>query len=332
MKIPLWIVITATILAIYACSQKKDGSIGEVRLNFSAAYTCYACDSTAISLATDLWEWRIMKDNIVFFSPSSNELCKVYSYPQLTEIGYIGRKGKSKDEFINGSWCKMKNGEIGLYDVTKGRLTVYGKVGNGIYKPNISYALPKDKDRVTMPYTRVMQYDDSLFLMKSDGETTELTMTDLSTGKSAASYHCSLRDGKNMPYTPYDYMFDAIDGKILIAYSYLDRLELIDYKDGDFVPESYCGEKDFADVPEDYNQLKYCNLQVDTYQGSFYVLRSSAGGEDGDLLLKLNPKTGQGQSLKLDRKIKMFGFDSHGNLLGYNETEAGAVVYRFRAK
>ncbi len=328
-------IVKATILSFallfVSCYTRTPNTIGMSDLNISKEENFQIVDSIAIPLPFNLWDWKILKDStIVFFSQDMDSYCTIFDCKNSSIKYTMAQKGKGNEEYLTCNWCKITDtNRIALYDIMRKTLNVY-IIEEYEYKKVASYLLPTDKDGLTRPYTNILRYDGSIFLMKEDGTETNLRLVDLNDNNEIASYHCSFRDGKEGSYTPYDYLFHVINDKIIIAYCYYDRIEILQINENGISPISIYGEDNSFMIPENYDELKYHSLYIETKENNFYILRSSDGGEDGDEILVFNVDDNDFSLIKLQNKIKLFGFDSDDNLLGYNESDAGTIIYRYK--
>lgn len=318
-------------LLLVSCHKRTSNSISISDLKISKIESYQIADSFDIPLPFNLWDWKIMNDNaIAFFSQDMDSYCTIYDCEDSRVRYTMAQKGKGSEEYLTCNWCKTSDkNKIALYDIMRKKLYVYNIEKNECKKIE-SYLLPTDEDGLTRPYTNIIQYYDSKFLMKEDGAETNLRLIDLNSNNEIASYHCAFRDGKEGPYTPYDYLFHFINDKIVISYCYYDRIEILQIKDNGISPIAVYGEDDSFMIPENYDELKYHTLHIETKANNFYILRSSDGGEDGDEILVFNIDDNNFSLIKLPNKIKLFDFDSEKKLLGYNESDSGTIIYKYK--
>ena len=318
-------------LFFVCCQTRTQNDIGISPIDVSEVENYQIVDSFDIPLPFNLWDWKIMKDNtIAFFSQDKDSYCSIYdcknSYVKYT----VARKGKGNEEYLSCNWCKTTDiDRIALYDIMRKTLNIYN-IDNYGCKKEKSYLLPTDKDGLTRPYTNILQYDASRFLMKEDGVETNLRLVDLSNNSEMASYHCAFRDGEEGPYTPFDYLFHVIKDKIILSYCYFDRIEILQIKDNGISPIMAYGENSHFIIPSNFDELKYPTLYIETMANKFYILKSSDGGEEGDEILVFDGDDNNFSLIKLQNKIKLFGFDIAGNILGYNESDFGTVIYKYK--
>ena len=136
-------------------------------------------DSVEISQVFRLYHWKIMDDKIVFCSNILDDFISVYSYPQLKFLYSFGKTGQGPSEFVTKNWGSNKEPSfITLYDVMKSSLYKY-KIENSQFSLECKYSLLKDDDNLCRPFTKIIQMNDSVFLMKEDGRDTKLHLANL---------------------------------------------------------------------------------------------------------------------------------------------------------
>lgn len=325
------VAILSFALLLVSCYRRTSNPISISNLNISKTEYFQIADSFDIPLPFNLWDWKILDDNaFVFFSQDMGSYCTIYDCEDSCAKYTMAQKGKGKEEYITCNWCKTSDkNTIALYDMMRKTINLYDAGKNG-YKKKVSYLLPTDKDGLTRPYTNIIQYGGSRFLMKEDGVETNLHLIDLYCDNEIASYHCGLRDGKEGPYTPYDYLFHFINDKIVISYCYYDRIEILQINGNRIDPIAVYGKDETFMIPENYDELKYHSLDIETRAYCFYILISSDGGEDGEEIMVFNIEDNDFSLIKLPNKIKLFEFDREGNLIGYNESDTGTIIYKYK--
>lgn len=322
------IIAVCAIFFLIACSDNKK-EVSEKQLVVNDTIYVNTTDSIKISLNMNLWNFAVKRNMAFFFSPTSDKLCSVYSFADGRELYDIGEKGHGAGEFLSCNWCGTRSDKtVSLYDIMRGKLFVFDITEGGI-KDTTIYSLPKNEDGLTEPMTSIVQYDGDRFLAKRDGESTDLLLLDLNSSKIQSSYHCGIRDGKGLSYTPYDYLFDVTNNTILLAYCYFDRIEEVKLKDSKFVTLAIYGHRDFEKIPMDYDELQYVNLSVCHSGSVFYILKSYNGLDYGHEVLCIDVKGNKNQIALLDKDVKYIDIDTRGRIVGYNEKKNGSILYVF---
>lgn len=322
------IIAICVALILVACNNNKRDVVEKSLIVNDTTYV-NTTDSIEIPLNINLWNFAVKKSIVCFFSPTSDKHCYIYGFADGRELYAIGEKGHGAGEFLSCNWCSTKSDNtVSLYDIMRGKLFVFDITEDGI-KDTTTYSLPKNEDGLTEPMTSIVQYDGDRFLAKRDGESTDLMLLDLNGGKILSSYHCGLRDGKGLSYTPYDYVFDVTNNTILLAYCYFDRIEEVKLKDGKFVTLVIYGKRDFEEIPMNYDELQYENLSVSHSGNIFYILKSYNGLDYGHEVLCIDVESNKNHIVRLDKDVKYIDVDVKGRIVGYNEKENGSIIYVF---
>lgn len=321
-----------SLIFLISCNTRTSKSVDTSVLSVNDTLHYKVTETLKVPLYFNLWDWKITSNHIVFFHQGKEQYVTLYNIADTSMTYTIANKGKGNNEYLSCCWCKTKkDNEITLYDIMKSALHIYD-IGNKNAPIIKSYTLPTDDSGLTLPYTSMVHYKNTQYLMKEDGNETNLRLVDLNSGKEIASYHCVYRDNKQEPYTPYDYLFHVIDNKIILSYCYFDRIELLQIKDNTLELIAAYGEKDNFNVPKDYDLLQYSYLYTATKDDNFYLLKSREGQDEGDEILVLNADTHKSSIIKLPIPIKLLNFDTKGRLVGYNESDSGSVIYTFQEK
>lgn len=321
-------IIVCSVFFISCKTETPSEAVVLLQLENEKPQFCSADDSILIPIPFNLWDMKVIDDKAVFFSPGRNNYGVIYDLKNKKEIEQIGKKGKGPDEFLSCNLCHMnEKSQFALYDIVKKELATFREEKGCFIKDDI-YELPKYEDGYGKPYTAIMQYANTKFLMKEDGDETYMHLMDLSAQKVLASYHCDLRK-KNTAYTPYDFIFDFIGNNILLAYCYFDRYEILHIDNNSLTPSYYCGEEEFKTIPSDYDDLMYVNLCIRTFGKEFFILKSQGGTDNGDIINIINMETKVQRTVRLDKKIKLFDIDAFGAIWGYNEAENGSIIYKY---
>lgn len=297
-------------------------------LVFNKVDTLHFVDSVSTFQVFYMNGWKILDSVSVMHVSCADKILYVYSYPQFELLYSFGEMGKASGEFLTHNWCVAKKKDfVSLYDIMKSSLYTYS-VGNDRMSMHESYSLSKDEDGMCMPYTKILQLNDSLFLMKEDGDETNLHFANLKKGNILATYHCCLRDGKANSYTPFDYEFNVVDDKILLAYNYIQRMELLSIStDGQLIPQVFIGKEDLDILPRNYDELADVWLGICTDEHYFYCLKSNGGLEVGSNVYVLDTDGKPVRQIVLDCQVNSIQIDKDGRLVAYQEDNNGGSFY-----
>ncbi|WP_302442952.1 BF3164 family lipoprotein [Paraprevotella xylaniphila] len=324
-------------IIMYACifffsckgGNQGDNSVSTIdEVTFDKVDTLYFVDSVSTSQAFYMSGWKILDRRAVVRASRAEKILYVYSYPQFKFLYSFGEIGRASGEFLTHNWCVTKEQNlVSLYDIMKSSLYTYS-VGNEQMTIHESYSLSKDEDGVCRPYTRILQLNDSLFLMKEDGDETNLHFVNMKKGNILATYHCGLRDGKKNSYTPFDYDFNIVGNRILLAYNYIQRMELLSITpNGQLIPQVFIGDDDLGELPQNYDELPNVWLEICSDEHYFYCLRSDGGLEVGSNVYVWDADGKPVRRIMLDRQINSIQIDKEGRLVAYQETDNGSLFY-----
>ena len=339
MKTNICIFILVCLLA--SCQEKKKDNlqvpVKEMVCECQKEIQC--CDSVEISQVFRLYHWKIMDDKIVFCSNNLDDFISVYSYPQLKFLYSFGKTGQGPGEFVTKNWGNNKEpGFITLYDIMKSSLYKY-KIENSEFALECKYSLLKDDDNLCRPFTKIIQMNDSVFIMKEDGRDTKLHLANLRNQQDYDTYQCTLREqcalrkGESVSYTAFNYDFDVIGNHILLAYNYIDRLELLHLNEGNkIVPQLILGsDEDQMDSPDP--DLKCYFLDIGSYDNLFLCLKTKNGvEEEGNVLCIFDIDGNYKSQIILDQCVSSIDIDKMGTLVAYKEKVDSSTFYRYNLK
>lgn len=332
------IYIIAIVCFLISCQEKKKGdlqlTVKEMVSESQKEIQCF--DSVKISQAFHLYYWKITNDKIVFNLNTLNDFILVYSYPEFQFLYSYGKNGQGPNEFIVSNWGNNKElNSITLYDIMKSSLYKY-EINNSELTLKQQYSLPKDSDDLCKPFTKILQMNDSIFLMKEDGKNTKLHLTNLKNQQDYDTYQCFLRDQcvlkqrEQVPYTAFDYDFDVIEDHILLVYNYIDRLELLRLnKENKIVPLLIVGSN--KDQQGSCNpNLKCYFLGIASYSNLFFCLKSNDGSEEGNVLCIFDIDGNFKYQITLDQNVSSIAIDKVGTLVAYKEKNDETMFYRYK--
>lgn len=140
-----------------------------------------------------------------------------------------GRMGNGPGEFVIPSLCEMKAPrQVGIYSNSLNRLEVYQVRPDTLVSQGV-YAFPLwNKERgIPKAYTRMLQYDDSLFVGTSFmPRQVSVDLLDLKNSKVIDEAPLSLHPSEDEYAGPYECKVAVGDGYMVAAYKYTDRLDV----------------------------------------------------------------------------------------------------------
>lgn len=328
MKLKIVHVIMCICIFFVSCKEENKSVKTIDEFVFSEVDTLHFIDSIFTSQTFYMDGWKILDSISVIHSSSDKKILYVYRYPQFTFLYSFGEIGRASGEFLTHNWSTTKeSGLVALYDIMKSSLYTYS-IFDGQIKAHKSYSLSQYEDGFCRPYTKILQLNDSLFLLKEDNDETNLHYVNLNGGNVFSTYHCVLRDGMNRSYTPFNYDFDVLGDKILIVYNYLPRMELLSITpDRQIIPQLFVGDVDLDTLPKNYDSLQNVWLGICTDNDYFYCLRSDEGIEMGSNIYVVDVNGQPVKRIILDRQVNSIQMDENGRLVAYQEIDNGSLFY-----
>ena len=316
---------------LYACGNTADKSVKHIDKFAFEDSTSLTASKTMETEAINIWNWQTNGNNIYIQTSGQDSIVRIFNYPDM-ESGQtcFGRIGHANGEFIVTNWCETESG-FGLYDMMQKKLFLYNE-NNGNVTEKAEYKLPTDEKGLALPFTYISQLNDSLFLMKCDGQETDLCLVNMKSGKEMSRYHCDIRPKNNMPYTPYSYKFAHIGNTVCIAYEHLDRVEFVNVTD-DMQLKAVCiiGEDGKKEMPTDFSNLKRCFASITKSGDRFFCLHND-GQESGSTVYEFSTDGDMKRIIRLDKKVSTILAGKDGMLLGYQEKENSGNVLVYKTK
>jgi hypothetical protein len=315
-------------LCFIACTHKdeqtEDGILTDK--TFQAEVNLVASDSIILNQVFFLYEYRINngKMTVVDGAPEDTTIT-IYSYPDGTRLHGRYSYGEGPDQFIvvNGGEAKDINNVL-IYDMMKHKMFIVDISQNPVSIVK-EYSLPLDENGRGVPYTYINQYNDSLFIMKYDDDTSARQLANLKTGEILWSQKVPYRTNPKFSYTAYDYVQRLSDSTAIAAYRYLDLVEIynVSVKNGMQLKAKYGVVNELSPNEE----LKQAYQHVARDKTTFYCLRANIEEGLGTEVESYDIATCRPlKKYILDKPIsKMSIYDGH--LVGYYAQEESSMFY-----
>lgn len=319
-----------------SCSSKKQENL-EILVPESSAtdsiQMLYACDSLKITVPLGTCAWGSSDTTIWIINDSHiGAIFNLFSRLTGEKIDEYGHYGQGPAEFItmNPGSCFDECNAM-AYDIMNGKLII-NEMTEDIIQTKYTYKLPYDEQGFTYPYTYISQLNDSVFLMKYDSDIESgWHIYDLKNAIKYSHYQNQTRN-PDQSYTPFDYIQVVSDSTIVIAYRYINLVEIysVDLLSYDIAIKKRYGNLNTQENLKDYNDLQYTYLSVTVSNGTAFCLVSSSGSEDGATVLcfdlnEMKPT----KKLILSNKVNSILIDNDKNLLGLHENQNDISIYCF---
>lgn len=324
--------LVSLVLLVAACKESGNSTKIVDKFTFEETASLSAADSVVAEGSFYAWNAKLDNGVLILNVSSQDSIIRVFSFPELALKSTFGTLGHSGDEFISANWCAAMNHGFGLYDMMKKKLFIYD-VASGNVRQTGEFSLPEDEEGMAQPYTKICQYNDSLFLVKEDGDETNLRLMNLVNGKCLSTYHIDLRPADGQPYTPYDFEVSVCGNAVCLAYSYLDRVELLKItEDNNIVPVCLIGESKFENMPSDYDLLQTRFVSVTHSKDKFYCLRGDEGQSCGREVMEFSLEGDMLKKYRLDCDATIISADDKGHMVAVSERDNLNVFHVYSLK
>lgn len=332
----LTFIVLLPIALCTSCIEKNSSNyISQIpdAINVDSIEIITTLDSITITEPLEIGTWGITDSAIWIIDYAyDGAICNLFSKDTGKKIDEYGNYGQGPYEFItmNPGYARQAK-DLMFYDIMSAKLVLCA-IENNLFSPMRTYILPKDSEGLTYPYTNINQINDSIFLMKFDTDKESgWQIYNLNCNKGKCIYKNTIRN-PNQSYTPFDYAQAVNDSLIVVAYHYIDLVEIygIDEEFNKITLVKRLGRTETQEFIADYNGLKHEYLCVSIVNNMAYCLRTNDGSEIGSTILcfdldSLKPI----KQLTLDYKVNSIIFDKDSNLWGIRMNPETTTILSF---
>lgn len=298
--------------------------------NFDTVIELQVLDSMKIEDAFSLQGWKINANNISFITYKvTDNFLSVYSYPNCRKLYGYGKIGQGPDEFVSAFSGDAVSEDVLLYDLMSRKL-VQLTIGEDSLWISKKLPLYNGEDGVCKLFTFISQIEGDKYLMKIDEyESSSWEIADLGKNEILDSYKNPIRKAE-ASYTPFDFVQCIYDSTFIVAYKYMDRIELYSIVNDKIKPMVVLGsDKDQAEL-ESYNDLLHYYVAVASYEGLFYCLKSRNGENFGNIVEVYDCHGECRVKYTLGKIVDSINIDTEGCLVGYVSDVDETIIYRFK--
>jgi hypothetical protein len=215
------------------CSNKTETGIKQIPKPVFEKSISLSPDSVAIDVAVGISGWKLAGDQIVILSVQDREhFLYTFSVPDFKLLYEYGKYGQGPDEFIAVNWLDMtKENQLGLYDIPRRSMHLYNLEPDTLYRYRTFMFKPWDGN-LCKPYSFIQQLNDSVFLMKADMreiDHTEIEVVDICSDTVLQTFRNQITREPETIYSAYYFEMAADEKHLVLAYNYINRLEVFEY-------------------------------------------------------------------------------------------------------
>lgn len=308
-----------------------------------ARHTRIAADSVALPYLVHPFRWYIQGDRLWIMDNYTDHFGHAFSLPGLRPLCRFGRQGKGPGEYLNPGLVSMqRSDETALFESIPNRLCLYRQQGDSValFRTR-QFPVWMQERALPKAYSRMWQTEDSLYIgVAFPPRFPEVDLLDMEQPAVVAGLSFPLSGSEEAG--SYPYLFNAAygRGKLVLAYAYIDRIEVYDVtRDGfrlDYVVGTGEPQEELSIRDEDDRMIRhYTAVQCDgkriyaLYQG----YPDSAFGGDGIIssleIYRVANGTGETR-VDLGRRIDDIVLDSaRHTLYGYDAVCDSAQFYTY---
>lgn len=256
--------------------------------------------------------WCLNDSKLYVLNSRINPFLTIYNLQENSYIQY-GNIGQGPKEFIVPSLCEMKEPEkIGIYSNSMNKLDVlHFNSDSLLYVKTLHFPLWNKQRGIPKAYTRLIQYNDSLFIGTSFmPKEISVELMNLKTEKVVNSVNFPLKPKEGEYSRPYECKIATEMNFIVAAYRYINRLEIYKLSDQKFQLNTIIGD---------------ANNQYDLYRLNVSIRLRTTCIFDSKLKATCSswPKLGQVDSTWVVLPTCLAGV--HGGLHGYSRSRVSGV-------
>jgi hypothetical protein len=267
-------------------------------------------------------------------------------------ISTVGARGNGPGEYVTPNNFRINEAAqtITIEDMVTNRLLIYDlNTYQHLSTGNVSFSfhahmplsdrnqawyatnLKKSWDgRLSKPYTFIQQVTDSIFLLKADmKDVTEMETVNMYTDSVMQTFRNLLPRKPNTVYTAYYFEMTANEKNVILAYTYVNRLEFFRYDDK-VSPSLIIGtDKDQSDNKNIDDCVVYYTQVLCDDKYVYGLYQGQKNGEIRNSYIEIYTFDGEPvMQIKLDRYIHSIALDRKKNLIyGYSPDNSFDAVY-----
>lgn len=176
---------------------------------------------------------------------SDNFLGHLFKLPDMNLSTKFAPKGKGPGEYISPGLIIMNNElQIGLYELSKNSIDFYNIVNDTIcFEKTYKFPVWMAERNLPKSYSRVWQISDSILLgITFPPQIAEIDLIDIKNVNLIGSVDFPLKPTGNAGSYPYLFQADYFDGKLVLAYNYINRIEVYNVSNSEIKLNYIIGE------------------------------------------------------------------------------------------
>lgn len=253
------------LLVICGCSQPS--KIADVKVFPKESVNTIEVKKDSIELPFLFYpeRWFLTGSSLYVLNSKDSPFLTIYDLNAAKIVKQWGTIGNGPEEYVVPSLSGMNRiNSYAIYSNGQNKMDIYKLDGDSLRK-TCNYHFPIwDKGRgIPKAYTRMQQFDDTLFVGTSFmPKEIVVDMIDMKNERIVDSVDFLLKPSENSYTNPYECKVSIGEGRMVIAYRYVNRLEVYNISSSGFALEYVIGD--------DKTQETLCNLDRDDEMIFYY--------------------------------------------------------------
>ncbi len=301
-------------------------------------------DSVPLPYLVHPFRWYAQGDRMWLLDNHTDRFGHAFSLPELQPLCQLGRQGRGPGEFLGpGLACMQREDETALFESMPNRLCLYRQQGDSVALLRIlKFPVWMEARELPKAYSRLWQTQDSMLYVgiAFPPRFPEVDLIDMEAPEVKASLSFPLTGSEEAGSYPYLFTAAYGGGRLVLAYQYIDRIEVYRVSPAGFQLDYVIGtgepQEELSIRNEDDRMIRhYTAVQCDgdrvyaLYQG----FPDGAFSSDGivSTLEIYQAEDGAGETrVDLGRRIDDIALDSaRCTLYGYSAVCDSAQFYTF---
>lgn len=191
-----------------------------------------AADSVSLPYLVHPFRWYVQGDRMWLLDNQADHFGHLFSLPELQPLCRFGRQGRGPGEYLSpGMACLQREDETALFESMPNRLCLYRQQGDTVV-PLQTLQFPVWMEARALPkaYSRLWQTQDSALYVgiSFPPRFPEIDLLDMNVPEVRAVLSFPLTGSDEAGSYPYLFTAAYCQGKLVLAYQYIDRIEVYD--------------------------------------------------------------------------------------------------------
>lgn len=194
--------------------------------------TLLAADSVPLPYLVHPFRWYVQGDRLWLLDNHTDRFGHAFALPGVAPVCQFGRQGRGPGEFLSPGLASMqREDETALFESIPNRLCLYRQQGDSVaLLRTLTFPVWMETRALPKAYSRLWQTEDSTLYIgiAFPPRFPEIDLLDMEAPKVRASLSFPQTGSEEAGSYPYLFTAAYSHGKLVLAYQYIDRIEVYD--------------------------------------------------------------------------------------------------------